>query len=167
MADRWHLLGNLGDAVRRRLARHPASLRVPAQVHATVADATVQEMGATETVLYPAYLVRRWQEDCRTGTWLWQVLLPHGCPGSLSRVYQALKRFRQGDARHCPARATSRPKRYALPPRQGTWLLVPDRGRPVGAQFAPSLRGDEATVRANCAGVALVQWGTQRVDQYG
>jgi len=34
VADRWHLFGNLGDAIQRLLARHPAALRAAARAQA-------------------------------------------------------------------------------------------------------------------------------------
>jgi transposase len=43
VADRWHLLRNLGEAVRRLLARHPAALRATAQLGVIVIAAVAQE----------------------------------------------------------------------------------------------------------------------------
>jgi len=73
---------------------------------------------------YLSCLERRWQEGCQNKTQLWQEIVAQGYAGSRSSVYRALKRF-QPQGR--PARAsggTSQPKRYALSPRQGMWLLV-------------------------------------------
>jgi transposase len=195
VADRWHLLRNLGEAVQRLLARHPAALRAAAQVGVSAPTAGVpaqeptapipapvtaplptsreqrfrevlarhaegwscrriaQELGlhwrtvkryvvarelpkrgapmlqATSTVLpYLASLERRWQEGCRVGTQLWQELQAQGYRGSLSSVYRALKRWRPADGRRQTPTPTTRPKRYALSPRQGMWLLLRAEG---------------------------------------
>jgi ATP/maltotriose-dependent transcriptional regulator MalT len=45
VADRWHLLWNLGEAAQRLLARHPAALRAAAQVGVSATAAVVQAKG--------------------------------------------------------------------------------------------------------------------------
>jgi transposase len=191
VADRWHLLRNLGEAMQQLLARHPAALRAAAHAGVTVTAAgkpaprtpepiraplaaplptarqqrfrevlarhaegwscrrIAQELGlhwrtvkgyiltgelpkggapmlqATSTVIpYLAYLERRWHEGCQVGTQLWQELRKQGYPGSLSSVYRAVKRCRWGDGQGRTLPATTPPRRYALSPRQGRWLLL-------------------------------------------
>ncbi|HSF34033.1 MAG TPA: ISL3 family transposase [Candidatus Tectomicrobia bacterium] len=191
VADRWHLLRNLGETVQRLLARHPAALRAAAQACVTAPPAVAQEttvpvplttplpsareqrfrevlarhaegwscrriaqelglhwrtvkryilarelpkrgapmLQATSTVPpYLAYLEHRWQEGYRVGTQLWLELRAQGYPGSLSSVYRALKRWRPADGRRQTSTPTTQPKRYALSPRQGMWLLLRTEG---------------------------------------
>jgi transposase len=73
---------------------------------------------------YLSYLERRWQEGCQTKTQLWQEIRAQGYQGSRSSVYRALKRFQPEAGRRTTATQALRPKRYALSPRQGMWLLV-------------------------------------------
>jgi transposase len=73
---------------------------------------------------YLVYLERRWQEGCQVGAQLWRELQAQGYRGSLSSVYRALKQWRPADGRRQSPTPTTWPKRYALSPRQGMWLLL-------------------------------------------
>jgi len=198
VADRWHLFGNLGDALQRLLEQHPAALREAAQqeehtdvesvaplVIRPVVEATLEtftpsfdealltqreqrfhhvlarhadgwnysqiarefhinirtvkryilsgelpKRGAplrrlTSSVTpYLAYLERRWKEGCQNKTQLWQEIVAQGYAGSRSSIYRALKGFRAARGPWTASPKVSRPKRRALSPRQGMWLLA-------------------------------------------
>jgi transposase len=199
VADRFHLFGNLGDALQRLLERHPAALRAAAQqdeqhtgvenqapaVIPPVLEATPEtstppddqarltqreqrfrdvlsrhadgwnysqiaraleinirtvkryilggelpKRGApllrlTSSVTpYRSYLERRWQEGCQNKTQLWQEIVAQGYQGSRSSVYRALKSFRAARGPWTASPKVARPKRRALSPRQGMWLLA-------------------------------------------
>jgi len=51
VADRWHLTQNLGDALQRLLARHPAALRSAAQAPGVGGSAEPHEAGAPNTAV--------------------------------------------------------------------------------------------------------------------
>ena len=199
VADRWHLFGNLGDALQRLLEQHPAALREAAQqeeVHtgvesqtpvliAAVVEATLETVtppgdeapltqreqrfrdvmarhaegwnysqiaralhinirtvkryilsgelpkrGAplrrlTSSVTpYLAYLERRWHQGCQNKTQLWQEIQAQAYAGSRSSIYRALKGFRADRGPWTASPKVTRPKRRALSPRQGMWLLA-------------------------------------------
>jgi transposase len=199
VADRWHLFGNLGDALQRLLEQHPAALRaaaqqeedhtgaeiqtpvvIPAVVEATLETVTppsdeapltqreqrfrdvlsrhaegwnysqiaralhinirtvkryilsgeLPKRGAplrrliSSVTPYLAYLERRWQEGCQNKTQLWQEIQAQGYAGSRSSIYRALKGFRADRGPWTASPKVSRPKRRALSPRQGMWLLA-------------------------------------------
>jgi len=73
---------------------------------------------------YLAYLQRRWQEGCQNKTQLWQEIVAQGYQGSRSSIYRALKGFRADRGPWTASPKVVRPKRRALSPRQGMWLLV-------------------------------------------
>jgi len=202
VADRFHLFGNLGDALQRLLERHPAALRaavqqdeqhtgvenqaptvIPALVETTIETSTPAVDGApltqreqrfrdvlsrhaegwnysqiardqklnirtvkryilggelpkrgapllqlTSSVTpYLAYLQRRWQEGCQNKTQLWQEIQDQGYQGSRSSIYRALKGFRAERGPWTASPKVARPKRRALSPRQGMWLLARSR----------------------------------------
>jgi transposase len=214
VADRFHLFGNLGDALQRLLERHPAALRaatqqddehtgvenqapavLPPVVEATLESCTppvdvapltqreqrfqdvlarhadgwnysqiaraleinirtvkryilggeLPKRGAplrrlTSSVTpYLAYLERRWQEGCQNKTQLWQEIQAQGYQGSRSSVYRALKGFRAARGPWTASPKVLRPKRRALSPRQGMWLLARPR---------EELNEDERTARS-------------------
>ncbi len=199
VADRWHLFGNLGDALQRLLEQHPAALRaavqqeeehtdveiqaplvIPPVVEATLETSTppvdraplTQREQRFQDVLarhadgwnysqiardlqinirtvkryilsgelptrgaplrhltssvtpYLAYLERRWQEGCQNKTHLWQEIQAQGYQGSRSSIYRALKGFRAARGPWTASPKVARPKRRALSPRQGMWLLA-------------------------------------------
>jgi hypothetical protein len=72
---------------------------------------------------YMAYLERRWQEGCQNKTQLWQEIQAQGYQGSRSSIYRALKSFRAARGPWTASPKVARPKRRALSPRQGMWLL--------------------------------------------
>jgi transposase len=198
VADRWHLFGNLGDALQRLLEQHPAALRLAVQqedehaVRETQAPAIIRlEVGAAQETVTPAervlltqreqrfqdvlarhadgwnysqiarefqinirtvkryilsgelpkrgapllrltssvapylaYLEQRWQEGCQNKTQLWQEIQAQGYAGSRSSIYRALKGFRAARGPWTASPKMARPKRRALSPRQGMWLLA-------------------------------------------
>jgi transposase len=199
VADRWHLFGNLGDALQRLLEQHPAALRaaaqqkdehtgvemetpvvIPAVVEATLETVTPPDDEASLTqreqrfrdVLsrhaegwnysqiaralhinfrtvkryilsgelpkrgaqlrrlsssvapFMTYLERRWHQGCQNKTQLWQEIQDQGYAGSRSSIYRALKGFRAARGPWTASAKVSRPKRRALSPRQGMWLLA-------------------------------------------
>ncbi len=199
VADRWHLFGNLGDALQRLLEQHPAALRaaahqedghtdveskapvtIPPVVDATldaftppveeaplahreqrfrdvlsrhadgwnysqiarefhinirtvkryILSGELPKRGAplrrlTSSVTpYLVYLERRWQEGCQNKTQLWQEIVAQGYAGSRSSIYRAMKGFRAARGPWTASPKVSRPKRRALSPRQGRWLLA-------------------------------------------
>jgi transposase len=73
---------------------------------------------------YMTYLERRWQEGCQNKTQLWQEIQAQGYAGSRSSIYRALKGFRAERGPWAASPKVSRPKRRALSPRQGMWLLA-------------------------------------------
>jgi len=201
VADRWHLFGNLGDALQRLLERHPAALRAAVQQgdeHAaleTQMSAIIPPLAPTPATVTPAvdgapltqreqrfrdvlarhaegwnysqiarhlqinirtvkryilggelpkrgapllrltssvtpymaYLERRWQEGCQNKTQLWQEIQAQGYQGSRSSIYRALKGFRAALGPWTASPKVARPKRRALSPRQGMWLLAQSR----------------------------------------
>jgi len=199
VADRFHLFGNLGDALQRLLEQHPAALRAAAQqeeqhtgveIQAPIVIPSVVEAPAeaitpagdevpltqleqrfqdvrsrhaegwnysqivrelklnirtvkryilsgelptrgaplrrlTSSVTpYMTFLQRRWQEGCQNKTQLWQEIRAQGYQGSRSSIYRALKGFRADRGPWTASPKVSRPKRRALSPRQGMWLLA-------------------------------------------
>ncbi len=201
VADRWHLFGNLGEALQRLLEQHPAALRLAVQqddehvaletqvsaipplvepvmetqvpsadgapltqreqrfrdVLARHADgwnysqiareleinirtvkryilggelpkrgAPLQQLTSSVTP-YMTYLERRWQEGCQNKTRLWQEIQARGYEGSRSSIYRALKGFRAARGPWTASPKVVRPKRRALSPRQGMWLLAQRR----------------------------------------
>jgi len=74
-----------------------------------------------------AYLQRRWQEGSQNKTQLWQEIQAQGYQGSRSSIYRALKGFRAARGPWTASSKVARPKRRALSPRQGMWLLARSR----------------------------------------
>jgi transposase len=73
---------------------------------------------------YMTYLERRWQQGCQNKTQLWQEIVAQGYAGSRSSIYRALKGFRADRGPWTASPKVSHPKRRALSPRQGMWLLA-------------------------------------------
>src|SRR5262245_8990001 len=73
---------------------------------------------------YMAYLERRWQEGYQNKTQLWQEIQAQGYQGSRSSLYRALKGFRAARGPWTASPKVARPKRRALSPHQGMWLLA-------------------------------------------
>src|SRR5262245_38463094 len=73
---------------------------------------------------YMTYLERRWQEGCQNKTQLWQEIQAQGYQGSRSSIYRALKGFCATRGPWTASPKVTRPKRRALSPHQGMWLLA-------------------------------------------
>ena len=97
VADRWHLLRNLGDAVRAVVDRqHAAVRRAAKQVGEQMAvSATVVPTATPDSI--GDHLERRWTEGCRNAASLWRELVQLGFPGRPGTVRRWAGLRRKGE----------------------------------------------------------------------
>jgi transposase len=118
VADRWHLLRNLGEAVQRLLARHPAALRAAAQVGVSAPAAGVPAQEPTAPIPAPVTAPLPTSREQRFR----EVLARHAEGWSCRRIAQELGLHWRTVKRYVLAREL--PKRGA-PMLQATSTVIP------------------------------------------
>jgi len=153
VADRWHLLKNLADAVERLLSRLHSAVRTAAKralslPSAPEPDKTVAEAMVSPTPVNTSALESRRRREQRLARYVqvielfrWREITAQGYAGCVSVVRDYLARWRARlpaeQRRTSGPRATRSPTQRIPSPRSATWFLLkpPDEKQPEKAEF--------------------------------
>jgi transposase len=132
VADRWHLVDNLADALEDffRGKRH--------SIH------------GRQRVLepYEPYLVQRWNEGCRTATVLWREIRAQGFAYSVSNVQRFVAELRRAGPPATGQPRTALTKPHGPPPRLVAALVLrrPEQRTDEQRSYLKQLCAEDATV---------------------